>query len=340
MAEEETLEDKRNDRKSYLKQLRIRLLGAGKARVDHASCEPYTGIHGSSTSTIGRGVSGIAIASSGENRGVFGQTNSPDGVGVYGIGLAATGCCRGVYGQSSSTEGRGVEGCAISTDGIGVMGRARSPRAIPIVAQGEAAQTANLQEWCDADRTALSVVDRAGRLGVGTAAPSYALDLRTPDSTGAQIHFASTNTDTGGYVVSTGDSNVFLSAGSAWNGTNWIAKATSACEFGGGVGGIRFYHDTGLTTSGKFTPTCRIIVQPSGNVGIGTESPAEKLHVVGNVKATGFVTGDVTFSNGIKVTEEGDGLAFLNDSGERIAALDQKGNFCIKGKLIEHTLHA
>jgi len=72
-------------------------------------------------------------------------------------------------------------------------------------------------------------------------------------------------------------------------------------------------------------------------VGIGTEAPTEQLHVVGKVRATqGFVTGDITFANSFKVTENDEaGLAFLNDGGEKIAVLDRQGNIHIKGKIIQ-----
>ncbi len=138
------------------------------------------------------------------------------------------------------------------------------------------------------DHTNLFWDNTGKKLGLGTNTPLYLCDVRTPGSTTAQMHISSTNTDAGGYLSSGNDTNFFMSGGAAYSGsgTSWIAKATSAYLFGGGVAGVRFYHDTGLTPGSLFVPTARIMVAPGGNVGIGTETPTRKLDVAGDVGQT------------------------------------------------------
>jgi len=101
------------------------------------------------------------------------------GVGVSGdayTGVEGTGQT-GVIGVTTSSDGVGVLGEAITlySSAIGVKGLAGQASAKPIVAQGASGQTANLQEWQKSDGTALSVVDKDGKLGVGTTTPQAAV---------------------------------------------------------------------------------------------------------------------------------------------------------------------
>jgi hypothetical protein len=44
--------------------------------------------------------------------------------------------------------------------------------------------------------------------------------------------------------------------------------------------------------------------------------------------------GDLIFENGVRATEDGDGIAYYNPRGTKIARLDAEGNWHIKGKVI------
>ncbi|MGA3405372.1 MAG: hypothetical protein ABSD49_06565 [Candidatus Bathyarchaeia archaeon] len=53
------------------------------------------------------------------------------------------------------------------------------------------------------------------------------------------------------------------------------------------------------------------------------------------IRGVTITPGDLVFENGVKTSEENDGLAFFNPKGTKIALLDSQGNFHIKGKIIQ-----
>jgi hypothetical protein len=75
-----------------------------------------------------------------------------------------------------------------------------------------------------------------------------------------------------------------------------------------------------------------------GDVGANVSGPSTKRLWIdngGQVHIPNLGTGDINFANGVVATEEGDGLAFVNRKGKKIAVLDDEGNFHIKGKVME-----
>lgn len=154
-------------------------------------------------------------------------------------------------------------------------------------------------------------ISSAGNVGIGTTGPGYLLDIRGT-TTLSQLHFSSSNADTGGYLTSANAGNFFMSAGSAYDGSNWKAKNTYATEIGGGAGGtgvLTFYTDAALTVGNTFTPSERMRIDASGNVGIGTTTPAHKLDVNG----TGRFVSDLTANSFIK--SGGTSTQFLKADG-------------------------
>jgi hypothetical protein len=123
----------------------------------------------------------------------------------------------------------------------------------------------------------------SGFLGIstsGASTPQYPFDLRTPGSSSAQMHISPANADSGGYLTSANAGNLFMSAGAAWNGSAWVAKNSSAYQYGGGPAGVRFFFDTGLTVGGTYAPTTRMFIGPTGHVGIGmSTAPAHLLQL-------------------------------------------------------------
>jgi hypothetical protein len=103
--------------------------------------------------------------------------NSCYGTGVRGNAVTGVKGCSpyvggyGVHGHACSNVG--VFGCGAS---IGVLGQALTATAIPMVAQGHACQSANLQQWEKAC-TIKSIISSCGYLGIGTTTASTPLDV-------------------------------------------------------------------------------------------------------------------------------------------------------------------
>jgi len=270
--------------------------------------------------TYGQGGIGVAGNAAGTGgTGVSGVVSSDLSVGVSGWATSLSGSSIGVTGLSSSKDGTGILG---GGGRFGIVGTAptNTPSCIPIVAKGTSNQTANLQEWHNSAGTPLSVINKDGSMGIGTSSPARQLHIR------------------GNQAVSRMDRDVdsaaFIFVRTAPGNFNKVWKSFMFGADASGVNDGRFViGDLGTATSGVSTK--RLVIDNTGRVGIGTETPTEKLHVAGNVKASGFITGDIEFANGVKATEEGKGLAFLNDAGEKIAILDRNGNFRVKGRITE-----
>lgn len=134
----------------------------------------------------------------------------------------------------------------------------------------------------------------SGFIGAGTTSASYKVDVRTPGAIASQLHFASADTDTGGYLTSAGAGNFFASAGSCFDGANWVAKNTSAAILGGGPGNdgiITFYTNSGLTPGVAYTVTERMRIDTDGKVGIGAASGAGLLEISKAISGTPAVAG-------------------------------------------------
>jgi hypothetical protein len=130
-------------------------------------------------------------------------------------------------------------------------------------------------------------VSSSGNVGIGTTSPGQILTLLNDNTAGTALNII--NTSTGGY-----NWNIF-SGGSA---------ATLAP-----VGSLIFRDSTNGAT--------RLVISSSGNIGIGTSSPSEKLEIYGNATATSNFTG-------LKLTNSGDGglkILFTNSVSAELASI-------------------
>lgn len=120
-------------------------------------------------------------------------------------------------------------------------------------------------------------LDTSGNLGLGVTPASNYGPLQVYTSTnGTAASFGN-----GAFVhafnsVAYFSSNSTLSAAGAWT-----ARATSAASVAPGTGTIQFFTDSGLTNGSAFTPTERMRIDSSGNVGIGTTTALSILTALG-----------------------------------------------------------
>jgi hypothetical protein len=102
-----------------------------------------------------------------------------------------------------------------------------------------------------------------GALGVGTAAPTYPVDVRGNGAGNSQVHLSVDATDTGGYLTP-GGASLNISYGAALVSSVWTAKATAATLWQLQGNQISFYLNTGLTVGTSFTPAGVIALNGSG----------------------------------------------------------------------------
>ncbi len=288
------------------------------------------GVYGHSVSTSGRGLTGMATASSGTTYGVFGRSYSTSGRAVYGNASAGTGINYGVYGQSWSTNGRGAYGIASATSGInyGVFGRTNSPN-------GYAGYFVGGKSYFDGN-VGIGELNPQAKLHIGGAAsidgimfPDGTLQTTAAtsggtslwSSAGSDIYYNAGNVGIGTtnptyplYVTGDTNANAINSAGTlrVYKGLNEtgpgirVTRKTASTPFpmylhteidGSKINAYSLLGDATLNLNNDSTGNVTI-VSGGGNVGIGTNNPADRLHVMGDTWLQGNLTvGDTSMAN-------------------------------------------
>jgi trimeric autotransporter adhesin len=124
------------------------------------------------------------------------------------------------------------------------------------------------------------LVRAAGGVGIGTGNPQ------------GSLHVYSGNNPTTVRIQSTGTpgfGRVEFVSNPQGDANEWRPGFIQSTDNGGFTGGLGFYVNG--TGSGNKFATNEVMRIVNGSVGIGTNTPQQKLHVIGNILASGTVTG-------------------------------------------------
>jgi hypothetical protein len=117
------------------------------------------------------------------------------------------------------------------------------------------------------------IIEANGNIGMGTSTPAGKLHVANSDwATGSALISASANTAGATLRFTSPDAgnHIYDIIGSTGTGAN------------PGAGAFGIWDDTGAAY--------RLMILPNGNVGLGTDFPSQKLHVIGNILASGSIT--------------------------------------------------
>jgi hypothetical protein len=125
-------------------------------------------------------------------------------------------------------------------------------------------------------------INNAGRWAIGHTGADYQLDVAAANT---QLRFGTADADDGGFLVSTTSSQAIVSGGAAWNGTSWIAKATTASLMSAASGEVTLYANTSLTPGSSFTLTKAFAAKSNRTVEIPAQSGAAPTATEGHLYA-------------------------------------------------------
>jgi hypothetical protein len=158
-----------------------------------------------------------------------------------------------------------------------------------------------------------------GNVGIGTSLPVSRTSIQIPSTSGIGIALNLNNP--GAYGVGQGSKSVGIRFSRSPNdaGSTGIMAdiyAGNSVESTSSNGFLAFATRTGVSE----VTTERLRIDSSGNVGIGTDAPSEKLDVVGNIKASGVIKKGVLTVGTLPGSPTAGMSSYVTDSSQTLAA--------------------
>ena len=252
--------------------------------------------------------------------------------GTLGVTGVATFSAAPIYSSLTASS-------AVATDASkGLVSVTNTGTGNNVLATSPTITTPTISSLSSASATALTLqsagttaitVDTSQNVGIGTSSPGAKLDLRGANTlVSAQYGIANIySTDT--FAINKGGSLSFggkYATDGSFQTFAAIAGRKEDSSDGGWAGYLQFVTGT--------TPTERMRIDSSGNVGIGTSSPAYKLDVSGTGRVTGdFYVGSSTniiyeSSSNLNIRAANSLLFNTNGANERMR-IDSSGNLLV-----------